>query len=140
MGNQANEKFQTGNRVEVYLRGEGERKLLGTGPLGRLAEGTNVNINVDLGTNEVHVIGTPEPQDLVDGAHRYSATINLLRLVSREAADLVNAGRVDIDFIDRITGKRVQTIEQCQIANGAITLPANALITRNLTFKGLRVT
>ena len=139
MGNLAQERYRTGNRVEVYTRGDGERKLLGNGLTGRLAEGTNLSGNVNTGARELHVIGSFSPVDIVDGAHTYDIRLSLLNLVFRGAADLINAAPVDIDIIDREGGSRLGTFEECHLTSGSLQVPANQPIVRDLSFKALRV-
>lgn len=138
MGDIQKERFRTGNRVEVYLRGDGERKLLGRGLTGRLGEATDASITVNTGLRPVHVIGSAEPVDHVDGAHTHEVSLTLLNLVSREAADEINAGAVDIDYIDRY-GKKMKTAEECKLASASIQVSANNLVTRSLRFMALRI-
>lgn len=139
MGDIQRERFGTGNRVEIYTRGDGQRKLLGNGLTGRLGEATDASITVNTGNRPVHTIGQAPPVGHVDGAHTYEVSLTLLRLIDRGAADLINAEPVDIDYIDRFTGKKIQTAEECCLVSGSIQVSANNLISRNLRFNALRI-
>lgn len=139
MGDIQRERVTTANRVEVYLSGDGERKLLGKGATpGRLGEATDASINQNTGLHPVHTIGSADPIDHVDGAHTNEVSLTLLRLVSRESADEINAGPVDIDYVDRF-GKRFKRAEECKLQGAGIQVSANNLVTRNLRFMALRV-
>lgn len=139
MGDIAREIFGTGNRVEVYLRGQGQRKLLGRGLTGRMGEATDASIDVNTGNRPLHVIGSAPPVAHVDGAHTYQLSLAMLRLVDRGAADLINAETVDVDWVDKYGGTKIQTAEECSLASGSIQISANNPITRNLRFNVLRV-
>lgn len=139
MGNQATERFQTGNHVLLFTRGEGERKLLGTGQVGRNPESTSVDIGANTGARPIHTVGDAEPQDIVDGAHTYDVTLAMIRLRDRGAADVINAGPIDIDEIDKYTGARIQTAEECHCVSGRISVQANNPVARNIQFSAMRV-
>lgn len=140
MGDLLKERFKTANRVEVFLRGDGVRKLLGQGPLtGRLGEATDASINVNTGNRPLHTIGTPYPVDNVDGAHTYEVSLGLLFLQDRGSADLINAEAVDIDYIDRLSGKKIGTAEECRLVTGSFRIQANQPVMRDLRFNALRI-
>ena len=140
MGNLANERFQTGNHVRVFVAGEGRTKLLGTGKIGGpLGVGTTATFGAATGARPIHVIGNAEPQDIVDGPHTYTIRLDTLRLRTEDAADIINAERVDIEAIDRFNRNHVSVAEDCQLVDGSVTVPANAPLARNLTFQALRV-
>ena len=139
MGDISRERFTTGNRVEVYTRGDGQRKLLGRGLTGRLGEATDASIDVNTGNRPLHVIGSAPPVDNVDGAHTYQVSLSVLRLVDRGAADLINAEPVDIDYVDKYGGTKIQTAEECKLSSGTIQVSANNPVTRNLRFNALRI-
>ena len=138
MANLALERFQTGNHVRVFASGQGQKALLGVGEVGELPEGTNLTVGANTGARPIHVIGSAEPQDIVDAAHTYQITLALLRLRDREAADVINAAPIDIEVVD-FEGKRVQTAEECHLVNGDLQVPANNPVARNLTFQAMRV-
>lgn len=139
MGNPATELFTTGNHVLVFFRGEGLRKLIGTGTVGRSPETTQADIGVTTGARPLHVVGDAEPVGIVDGAHSYDVTLATLKLRDRAAADMVNAGPIDIDEIDKFTGGRIQTAEECHLTSGRISVGANNPVQRNLQFTAMRV-
>lgn len=139
MGNQATERFQTGNHVLIYTRGEGERKLLGSGQVGRNPESTSLGMDSNTGAREIHVVGEREPQDIVDGAATYRVTLSIMRLRARGAADAINAGNVDIDEIDKFSGERIQTAEECHVVTAGLNVQANQPVVRNITFAAMRI-
>lgn len=140
MGNIRDERFRTGNRVELYARGAGTRLLLGEGFLGRMGEATGFDTTTNTGAREVHVIGSAEPQDIVDGAHTYGVRVAMVTLVSTEARDIVAAQSIDIDVVDKYTQKKVASCEECHLRSGSVNLPANQLMARNLDFACMRIT
>lgn len=140
MGNLATERFQTGNHCRVFIQGDGAKKILGEGVLGGpLGKGTGSNFATSLGVRPVHVIGSPEPQDLVDGAHTYTVRVDMLRLRSEDSAQLIEAEPVSIEVIDRFNNKMVTIAEGCRLTEGNLNVPANNLVVRNLTFQALRI-
>jgi len=139
MGNIANERFRTGNRVRLFARGEGVPKLLGLGVVGPIGDATSADFGVDLGLQPVHVIGDPKPQEHVDGRYSFTVTLSSVQLASREAADIINAGEITIETVDRCNNKPVASARGCKLANGRLTVPANSLLVRNLSFMALDI-
>lgn len=140
MGNLATERFQTGNHCRVFITGDGAKKILGEGTLGGpLGKGTGANFASSLGVRPVHVIGDAEPQDLVDGAHSYTVRIDMLKLRTDDAAQLIEAEAVSIEVIDRFNDRLVSVAEGCKLTEGNLNVPANNLLVRNLTFQALRI-
>lgn len=138
MGDLSTERFQTGNHARVFVSGDGTRRLLGSGEIGPLTKGQQLNINSSLGTRPVHVIGDAEPQDLVDGPHTYTVRLSMLKLRTDDAAELINAGYVDIEVIDRFNNKVVGTAERCKLVDGNLSIGANNPVSRDLTFMAMR--
>jgi len=138
MGNLAAERYRTGNRVQVYTRGPGERKILGEGLTGRSAESSNASLSQNTGARPLYAIGDPNPQGIVDGAYTNRVTISMLELSSRGAADALNADYVDIDIIDKYSGAR-QTAEECHLVSRDRSVAANNPIQRNLVFEAMRI-
>jgi len=141
MGNIQHERFSSGNHVRVYLSGTGRRRLIGDAVVGPLGKGTNLSAGVTTGARPVHVIGDPEPQDIVDGAYAYTIRLDTLRFRAEEpdGPGMVAAERVDIVGVDRFNGKRVIAAEECQLVDGTVTVPANNPVARNLTFSAMRI-
>jgi len=138
MANLAQERFRTGNHVAVFA--EGDPIPLGFGVVGgRMAAGTSIQLTQDTGARPVHVVGDPEPQDIVDGAHTYEITLASLMLRDLDAGDRISAGRVDIHLLDRMNGKTVRKAEGCQLTNGSDQIPANQLVATNLRFAAMRI-
>ena len=146
MGALANERFQTGNHVLLFARDTpgsppgSQRQLLGKGQIGRLPEGTSIDMGINTGARPVHVVGDAEPQDIVDGPHTFEVTLSMIRLRDRGAADRINAGPIDIDEIDRFNENLIQTAEECHLVGARVTVQANQLLAQNLTFQAMRVT
>lgn len=135
MGVLENERFSTGNHVAVFVDGDGAEDIFGVGVVGsRLPDGTSFDMAANTGARPIHVVGTPEPQDIVDGPHTYEVTIAELRLRSAKDVDLINGGRVNIVEIDQYNGQRLRMARGCQLQGARITVPANMPVASNLTF------
>lgn len=140
MGNQATERFQTGNHVRLYFSGDGTRVVIGTGEIGAYSEGTSIDFSADTGAREVHTIGTPEPLDIVDGPHSYRITLASVKLRSREYADrIVNGDPINVEAIDQFNDKLIAVAEECRVANARYAIPANQLVTKNLQLIAMRI-
>lgn len=140
MSNLATERFQTGNRVFIFASGAGRNQLLGTGTLGdRVPDAGSVDMTSNTGAREVHVVGDAEPQDIVDGAHTYEVSLALMKLNDRNAVDIVKAGPIDIQEIDRFTNAPLGVARECHLRSGRIGTPANQLVSRNLTFAAMSI-
>lgn len=139
MGNIANERFTTGNHVAIFTRGAGVRELLGTGEVGRMPDGQSLDMQLSTGARHVHGIGDADPIDIVDTQHTYRVTLSKLRLRNRAAGDRINAEPVDIDEIDRHSGVRIQTAEECHLESGSVNVSANNLLTEQLSFLAMRI-
>jgi hypothetical protein len=141
MGDVSRERFMTGNHVRLYMSGDGARVLLGEGTIGPVSKLTSQAISRRTGATEIHVCGDPEPQETVDGRHSYSVQLSMLKLRAEVpgAADMVNAGPVDIEVLDRFMSKVLAVAEGCKLTDGSDTIPANAPVTRNLSFIALRI-
>lgn len=139
MGNIANERFTTGNHVAIFTRGPGVRELLGTAEVGRMADAQSVDMQIATGAQHLYGIGDADPIDIVDGRHSYTVSLQRIRLRTREAVDRINAGSIDIDEIDRYSGERIQTAEECHLASGSLSVPANSLVSEGATFLAMRI-
>lgn len=139
MGNIRDERFRTGNRCKVYLRGDGTPQLLGEGFVGALGEGSQLTANVQTGAHDVHVLGDAEPQDIVDGLHSYQVSLRLLMLVSTRTRDIVQAQRVTIEVIDKFDANKVTTCEGAHLQSGSFEVSAGQLVGRNLQFQCMRI-
>ncbi len=139
MGRIENERFRTGNRVEIYARGPGPRQLLGKGFTGRMGDATSVGANSSTGATGIYTTGTPHPQGIVDTRYEHTVRLALVQLTSRSAADKINADTVDIDLIDKFTNKKICTYEECHVQTGGINVPANQPVTEDISFLAMRV-
>ncbi len=139
MANISSERFRTGNRVKVFASGDGTDELLGEGIVGAIGDASSADFNTDTGVQPVYVLGEPKPQELVDGRYAFTITLALLQLVSRKAQDLVNAGPVRIETVDKYNNNPIAVASGCKLASARVNLPANTLTTRNLTFQALDI-
>jgi hypothetical protein len=140
----ARERFQTGNHVRIYLRGDsGDLEKLGFGTVGAhggpFGEGSSIDMASDSGARPVHVVGESDPVDIVDGAHSHTITLSTMRLRDVAAARALEAGRAVIEEVDKYTNKVIQTAEDCQLVSHRLTVSANQLVARNVTFTALRI-
>ena len=140
MGNLAAERFQTGNHCRVFLTGDDAKKILADGVIGGpIGKGQSTNFATSTGARPVHIIGDPDPVEIVDTQHTYTVRVDMLRLRAEEAAQLIQAGPVDIEVVDRFNNKLVAVAQGCKLAEGNLSIPANQMVARNLTFQALRI-
>jgi hypothetical protein len=141
MGDVSQERFQTGNHCRVYFTGNDAKLLLGEGGnfSGALNKGQNSNVSQSTGARPVHVVGDPEPQEIVDTQHTYTVRIDTLRLRADNAAQMMKAGPVDIEMVDRFNAGMIAVAKGCKLADSNLSIPANQLVVRNVTFQSMGV-
>ena len=141
MGDVSKERHQTGNHCRVYMTGDDAKRILGDGVFGgAVNKGQNTNVSSSTGAREVYIVGDPDPVEIVDTQHAYTCRIDLLRLRQDDSAQLMMAGAVDIEVIDKYNSKVVAVVQGAKIADINCAIPANQLVVRNVTFRGMRVT
>jgi len=140
MGQLSAERFQTGNHVQVFLTGDGARRVLGEGLVGApTGKARSTDAQTSTGAQFLHTVGDAEPAGIVDGAYEYRINLDLLRLRTDDASELIEAEPVDIEMIDRFNNGQVIIARSCHLANSNARIPANQPIVRNLSFLALRV-
>jgi len=141
MGDITKERFQTGNHCRVYLTGDDSKKILGDGTFGgALNKGQTTNLTSSTGARGIYIVGDPDPQEIVDTQHGYTCRIDMLRLREEDSAQLINANAVDIEVIDRFNSKLIGTVHGAKIADASLSVPANQVVVRNVTFQALGIT
>ena len=140
MGNIASERFRTGNHARIYVSGPGAPKILAyatvSGPLGF---GTALNYGAAMGTRPLHAVGSPEPQDIVDGAHTYTVRLDVYDPRDTIVGDIRQADWVDIESMDQFTGDNVAVAHHCKLSDIGINIPANNPLAKNLSFQCMDV-
>jgi hypothetical protein len=141
MGDITQERFQTGNHVRVYLTGDDSKKILGDGTYGgAVNKGQTTNLTSSTGARGIYIIGDPDPQEIVDTQHGYTVRLDMLRLRSEDSAQLINAGPVEIEMVDRFNSKLLGVAHGAKIADASMSIPANQVLVRNITFQALSIT
>lgn len=132
---QAAEVTRNGNHVVVRASGTGV--LLAFGETGAaVTRVQNATSSISTGAHEISELGDPDPQEIVDGLHRYSITIDSLTLRKHDVVGVINAGEVDITISDNYGGdnKDVKRFVRCRLADERISVPKHGEVARGLTF------
>ena len=140
MADISTEKTLTANHVNVYASGEGRRILIGQSSSARLGDITSSDVSFSTGARPIGVVGSEEPQEIVDGLHSYTVRIGKLRLRSDKApnpGELLRAGPIDIEGYDRFTKKLIFSVTGCHLSDGGLSVQANSVVQKNLSFQGL---
>jgi|SRR5262245_13505038 len=141
MGDVKQERHQTGNHCRVYLTGDDSKRILGDGVYGGVVnKGQSSNFTTATGARGLYIIGDPDPVEIVDTQHSYTVRIDMLRLRAEDSAELINAGPVDIEVVDKYNSKMVVVAQGAKIADASIQIPANQVVVRNISFLAMRAT
>lgn len=142
MSNLANERFRTSNRVNVYLRGDGARTLLGQGTIagGKLGNIAGAGMSGSTGAHAQFVVGEEDPVDILGGNRNYTVRLATLTLVNESAiTPIIDAQPVDIETVDRINNNPVAKAEGCVLADFSFDFTPGSVIAKNLNFIARRI-
>lgn len=139
MGDVSKERHQTGNHCRLYLTGDDSKKILGDAVYGgAITKGQSSNFTTTTGARPLYIVGDPDPVEIVDTQHGYTVRLDMLRFRDEDSAQLVLAGEVDIEAIDRFNSKVIVIAQGAKIADVSISIPANQVVVRNITFQAMR--
>jgi hypothetical protein len=140
MGLLATERFRTGNHARIYVSGPGGPTVLAqatvSGPVGK---GSALNFGAALGVRPLHMVGSAEPQDLVDGAHTYTVRLDVFTPRDEVVQDIRSADYVNIECMDQYNGATVAVATNCKLSDVGLNVPANNPLARNMTFQAMEV-
>lgn len=122
------------NRCRVVLDGE------------TIAEGLNVSVQEQGGTQGIYTIGSEYPHEHVHNQYSVQVTIaamwwkqNGLSRLSAGGGELVQLPPVDIEAYDESTGDTLWVVRTCTFADRGVSINANQPLQRNVRLMGIRM-
>lgn len=128
--------IMTGNRALLKLKGQ----TIGAGIV------QNVEINDDLGLQDIDGIGNPESIELVVGKLSHTISLSKFFVYNKklkelgympEAKDYLTSGEMDIEIIDNVTSTTLEHYTGCKMATSSRSYGKHAPTNENATFRAL---
>lgn len=125
----------SGNRVLLKLGG----KTIGAGV-------QNTDFQDDFGLQDVDGQGDAESAELVAGKATYTISLSRYFVYNKKLTDLglvpeskdyLHSGELEIEVLDKVTGKPIELYSGCKAASHGRSYPKHVLSTENVTFRAL---
>src|SRR3990167_11367671 len=124
-------RYMSGNRALIRFNGT----IVGFGT-------TSASFDNDFGQQEIRALGSAKVQELQDGAHRFTVTLTSHYIPDKAIRDQIfhnedefaETNQVDIECMDRVTGKVLERYVKCRRSRSGSQISANTPSTESVTF------